>query len=85
MDDEEGGVENIAYAVPASVLQHVLSDFSENGPRLSGLPMLGLRWQRAESLAMREALGLHGGQSGEWASHAGAAWGAVGVRWPGRP
>ena len=49
------------------ILEHVLADYySQEGGRLegggggalSGLPMLGLRWQRGESQALREALGL---------------------------
>ena len=79
MDEDDGGVENIAYAVPAMILQRCLTDHlvhaaGEKAPAATdvqagrggavteqtaaGLPMLGLRWQRTESEAMRGALGL---------------------------
>ena len=66
MDEDDGGVENIAYAVPAMILQRCLDDYLEQAggggagaeQTAAGLPMLGLRWQRTESEAMRGALGL---------------------------
>ena len=77
MDEDDGGVENIAYAVPAMILQRCLADHLEHAAggkaatttelagegagaerTEAGLPMLGLRWQRTESEAMRGALGL---------------------------
>ena len=90
MDEDDGGVENIAYAVPSMILQRCLGDYlkqaagdktptaidgqgggsgvgTEQTP--AGLPMLGLRWQRTESEAMRGTLGLpekaHQGVGGE--------------------
>ena len=70
-DGEGDGSENIAYAVPSMILEHFLTDHLScgNGGALSGLPMLGLRWQRGESQALRQALGLEAhkyqGESGQ--------------------
>lgn len=80
MEEDDGGVENIAYAVPAMILKRCLEDYLEQAVAMgegkgaaaeqaaagrrgaaaerAGLPMLGLRWQRTESEAMRGALGL---------------------------
>ena len=81
-EDDGDGSENIAYAVPSMILEHVLADHSSSqeglggggGGALAGLPMLGLRWQRGESQALREALGLkareyQGGEAEECKFH----------------
>ena len=63
VEDDVDVSENIAYAVPSMILEHMLADYTREAQRggrgaLSGLPILGLRWQRVESEALREALGL---------------------------
>ena len=65
MEEDDSGAENIAYCVPSMVLEHFLRGYleeqeDEGGEVAGGLPMLGLRWQRCESRAMREGLGLPG-------------------------
>ncbi|KAK9842029.1 hypothetical protein WJX81_004728 [Elliptochloris bilobata] len=55
--------ENIGYVIPTPVIQHFLTDFKRNG-RYSGFPVLGVKWQRMESAALRASHRLAAGQKG---------------------
>lgn len=56
-------VENIGYVIPTPVIYHFLTDFERNG-QYTGFPALGIQWQRMESPALRQSLGLKKGQKG---------------------
>ena len=58
-----GDAENISYIIPTPVVNHFIDDFERNG-RYTGFPSLGVEWQRTESPALREALGMARGQRG---------------------
>jgi hypothetical protein len=56
-------VENIGYVIPTPVIYHFLTDFERNS-QYTGFPALGIQWQRMESPALRQSLGLKKGQKG---------------------
>ncbi|GAQ91114.1 HrtA/DegP protease [Klebsormidium nitens] len=55
--------ENIGYVIPTPVINHFLTDFERNG-QYTGFPALGIAWQRMESPALRQSLGLRNDQKG---------------------
>lgn len=63
-----GDAENIGYVIPTPVIQHFLSDFRQNG-RFTGFPVMGMRWQRMESHALRSAYGMKKQQKGVLVRH----------------
>lgn len=59
---QSGSGENIAYIVPAPVIEHFLKDLADG--RHDGSPTVPLRWQVLENPQLRSHCGMAGGQSG---------------------
>jgi S1-C subfamily serine protease len=49
--------EGIGYVIPTPIIHHFLSDYVRHGV-VTGFPVLGIKWQRLESAALRSAYGL---------------------------
>lgn len=60
--------ENIGYVIPTPVIQHFLTDFRRNG-RFTGFPVMGMKWQRMESHALRSAYCMQKEQKGILVRH----------------
>lgn len=56
-------VEAISYIIPVTVIKHFIGDYERHG-RYTGFPTLGVEWQKMESPALRQALGMEAGQRG---------------------
>src|SRR5262249_28236374 len=55
-------LEKSGYVVPIPIIQHMFDDLEDG--RLTGVPDLGIYWQKVENDALREYLGLPAGQPG---------------------
>jgi S1-C subfamily serine protease len=55
-------LEKSGYVVPIPVIRHMLEDLADG--KITGVPDLGLYWQKVESDALREFLGLRADQTG---------------------
>lgn len=60
--------ENIGYVIPTPVIQHFLTDFRRNG-QFTGFPVMGMKWQRMESHALRSAYKMKKEQKGILVRH----------------
>ncbi|KAL0022757.1 hypothetical protein WJX77_012242 [Trebouxia sp. C0004] len=60
--------ENIGYVIPTPVIQHFLTDFRQNG-KFTGFPVMGMKWQRMESHALRSAYKMKKEQKGILVRH----------------
>lgn len=58
-----GTAENIGYMVPPPIIEHVLTDFEENG-QVDGFPSLGVVTQDMENPALKARYGLDQEQTG---------------------
>jgi S1-C subfamily serine protease len=56
-------LERAGYVVPIPIIQHMFEDL-ERDNAISGVPDLGVYWQKIENESLREHLGLGPGQSG---------------------
>ena len=56
-------VENIGWIIPTPVIHHFLDDYLRNGPN-TAFPVIGMKWQRMESEALRSSFGMTKDQKG---------------------
>ncbi len=73
-------LEKAGYVVPIPVIRHMFDDLADG--KITGVPDLGVYWQKVESDALREYLGLRGEQTGVRVSrvlHGGSAHGHLEV------
>lgn len=56
-------VENIGWIIPTPVILHFLDDYLRNGA-FTAFPVLGIKWQRMESQALRSSFGMRADQKG---------------------
>jgi S1-C subfamily serine protease len=59
---QAGRGENIGYMVPVPVIQHFMKDISDSD--YSGIPALGISWQKTESPDLREKYKMQKNQTG---------------------